>query len=348
LRSRLGVQAGIFFDIKRIQATTDWESTRWEAISTSRVFLPILSPNYLNSEFCGKEFELFLARTRRAPGRSPGFVPLVWVPLLRQMPRVLRDFQLSDERMPKEYSERGMRTLARMRRRQEYEIVIANIAQHIFAAGHSWPLPPLPDRPRFDQIPNAFGEDTVATVTINVVYFTGTESEMRKVRPNPDVYGPMSWSWKPWGRSTIGSIVQEVLLKWRYWEVKASGIAAFLERASSDTILIVAVDPWVLQLPQYREWAEILDSTSVRFGSLIVVRDDRRDSREARETLDLSIRNSFSQWNQSAGRLAVGTVESEADLRLRAEQIAESFAADLISSRAARRKAGSRPVPKLK
>lgn len=321
------------FDPALIEAGTDWRDAVLRAVSTARVFVPLLSPAYVNSESCGKELQLFLSRVA-ADERKMGIVPLVWAPL-RQVPRVLRDYQLRPSGAPQGYVERGLRSMLRLRQTVEYKVVLDQLSESIVREGRRSPLKPLESAPSFESTRNAFLEDAAETTTVNVVYFTGTESEMRKARTATGVYGPMPWSWNPWRSNTIGSVMQQVLAKWRYWEVKANTLGTFLERSTSETILLVAVDPWALKLPQFIEWAKLLDPARLH-GSILVVHDRLPDSEAARPELTQRVKLSFARWF-GLSRYALGDVASEDDLGVRTQQVVEAFTAELYTSRAARR-----------
>jgi hypothetical protein len=68
------------------------------ALNSSHVLVCLQSPNYFDSEYCGRELEVFLRRRQEfvaTRGGSPPvcIIPVVWQPDLRPMPRVVPDFQ---------------------------------------------------------------------------------------------------------------------------------------------------------------------------------------------------------------------------------------------------------------
>src|SRR5689334_7573765 len=57
LRQRLGVDrddAPGFFDAGRIETGTAWSTRLADALRTANVFVPILSPRYFGSHYCGR------------------------------------------------------------------------------------------------------------------------------------------------------------------------------------------------------------------------------------------------------------------------------------------------------
>src|SRR5689334_14353276 len=60
----------------------DWRTGLAEALGTCRVFVPLYSRRYFQSEHCGKEWSAFARRPRThrggAAGRAPTIVPALW------------------------------------------------------------------------------------------------------------------------------------------------------------------------------------------------------------------------------------------------------------------------------
>jgi hypothetical protein len=72
LRQKTGnVSLTVFQDKRDIHASDRWEQVLTEAITSARLLLVLLSPSWLRSKWCRREFELFL------PERRP-VVPLIW------------------------------------------------------------------------------------------------------------------------------------------------------------------------------------------------------------------------------------------------------------------------------
>src|SRR5438034_8836373 len=73
-----------FFDTKSIETGTMWDQELAKALSTCRVLVAICSPDYVNSTYCGKEFQVFHERhqtyqTRHKSAKQPRFIfPVVW------------------------------------------------------------------------------------------------------------------------------------------------------------------------------------------------------------------------------------------------------------------------------
>lgn len=68
----------IFLDATHLGWGNDWEATIDQAVVATRFFIPVVTPTYLMSEQCRREFQLFV-RTAESLGLSDLVLPLLWV-----------------------------------------------------------------------------------------------------------------------------------------------------------------------------------------------------------------------------------------------------------------------------
>jgi formylglycine-generating enzyme required for sulfatase activity len=80
LRVQLGRELRLWQDKEAIPLGTLWEGQIRAAIAESAFFIPIVSPNALNSRFCRMEFDAFLAREREL-GRDDLVFPIHYIPV---------------------------------------------------------------------------------------------------------------------------------------------------------------------------------------------------------------------------------------------------------------------------
>jgi hypothetical protein len=65
-------RAGIcFFDESSIETGAIWQNELTEALKTCKAAVTLFSPSYFTSQWCGKEFQVFL-------NRQAGIVPVMW------------------------------------------------------------------------------------------------------------------------------------------------------------------------------------------------------------------------------------------------------------------------------
>lgn len=105
--------------------------------------MPLISPSYLRSEWCMREWALFSARRvvprePGAPGNASAIVPVIWVPTDRsQMPEELRGIQefaphgLANPRIAAEYLGNGIYGLLRTKQEEAYQHVVWRLSMRI-------------------------------------------------------------------------------------------------------------------------------------------------------------------------------------------------------------------------
>ncbi len=113
LRMHLPPNEVVFFDGEGIEAGAPWKQELSKALRTSRVFLAICSPDYINSDYCGKEFQVFLERYRSyvmEKRESPKLIiPILWGAPGGSLREVIAEFQYTDDDFPAIYAQEGLR-----------------------------------------------------------------------------------------------------------------------------------------------------------------------------------------------------------------------------------------------
>ena len=118
----------------------DWSATLLNALRTCDVFVPLLSPLYLMSEYCGKEWDGFSQRAighlqQGATRFDSAIVPVVWAPNLSGrepgVARGLQRFTPGPGYHEQAYFENGIYGLLVTGREDEYKEVTWRLARHI-------------------------------------------------------------------------------------------------------------------------------------------------------------------------------------------------------------------------
>lgn len=154
-----------FIDVDSIRLGASWPGELLAALAECAVFLPLYSPSYFLSEYCGKEWATFAYRMERhyehTGVMAEGFVPIVWFQPTR-VPGVAQTVHYNTVALGTAYAEWGLRQLIRLRRfEDEYqETVTALAAQIVAIAERSQLLPSLPDLP-FDEMESPFQVPTL-------------------------------------------------------------------------------------------------------------------------------------------------------------------------------------------
>jgi hypothetical protein len=153
-----------FFDEAGIDVGANWSHTLAEALQTSRVFVCLYSPAYFKSEYCGKEFQVFLSRveayaqtSRLSPPRL--IMPVLWSGLRRlpnSLPAAVAQIQYTHAEFGEKYINEGLHYIMRMQEETEYQYFITRFADNLVTQAEMHRLPALPRLPHIDEINSAF------------------------------------------------------------------------------------------------------------------------------------------------------------------------------------------------
>ncbi|MCA9705864.1 MAG: toll/interleukin-1 receptor domain-containing protein, partial [Myxococcales bacterium] len=180
-----------FIDVE-IPTAEPWRSHLRESLGQADVLLCLISPNFLASQECGREWTLFELRMHKAGGRNR-ILPVIWrSPRNRELPRFVRDIQYTlvsrsggyGQQAIDRYNRSDLRTLARESGRTDYSIVVEGIAQQIVDMSKD-PLAPLGDEdfPPFETIVPKFPETTRTAPETPTPPVVSRRSASRRVQP---------------------------------------------------------------------------------------------------------------------------------------------------------------------
>jgi FxsC-like protein len=347
-----------FLDVSAIGLGDNWSQRLVDALSACHTFVALVSPRYLLSEPCGKEWAAFsrrLAADGQAGTRVPALLPLIWLPP-RRLPAEVTRLRYSGGALPDEYHRIGLRQFLRLaRHRETYLEIVAELARHIVDAARQPPPPPLPPGTDFDGLPDAFrsaAPDTghvpaprpprrpAAPVRFLVAAPTLADLDtpaLVESRPRRDYYGDRAVDWAPYRPGLPEPLVGYArrLAGERRLDADAADLAA-PGRPPRDWldggIAVLLLDVWALRLPRY------VSALAERGGMLhaVLVPANREDLPTQRE------------WRDAGGdvRSAVGAVPAAGDNQLFRPGVLthEAFAADLgVILEVARNRLGGRP-----
>lgn len=147
----LGLPAGCdagFMD-GEMDGGQEWSRELAHAVGHCQVFVPLVSPHYLSSKWCAREWSAFTRRRRRPrPGARPSagdtpIIPVLWSFVeTEQLPAEIKEVQLfTPARLPQRdiaalYREEGLYGLLNLGDvgKQAYDAVVWRLAQKIVAA----------------------------------------------------------------------------------------------------------------------------------------------------------------------------------------------------------------------
>jgi FxsC-like protein len=291
LRGRIPVESAGFID-KNQPVGAEWNQTMSRALGTCNVLVPVYSPNFFASSYCGKEWHSFATRLeahREVTGESLDcVVPVWWLPPIGDLPPRVGPRHDPRALFGADHEKHGLRYLRQLNsNRDSYHEAVVQLAIMIRDAGNR------PPKPRND-LDVANGTDAFAVESlpagqprqppsqkvtsirrVTFVVVAGTRDQMQVVRTTHDMYG--EWDeWRPYRPACEDPIL-----------VRAQGVAyqrgmvsqphpaddrlfEILETAQARRELAVLIlDPWAVKLPNYEVLLRELNRR--RFGTTAIV-----------------------------------------------------------------------------
>jgi FxsC-like protein len=300
-RLRIAPPAG-FLDENDILVGMDWSDRLGEALRKSLVLVCLISKEYLKSENCGRELEVFLKRRALLPADANAEVilPVFWESpaVAAQFPSSLSSFQYSDTSLPEPYLTWGARSIAIKRevdsKREDdpYQQLLASLSIKIASAAIEYRLPEIAaeQMAAFGKLPNALlpsaplapansNSNAGRVFEINFVYAIPAAGEFPQAPPREGYSANGGWYWQPF-RSVdegIGQLVYQAPTKYRRHEhtvIQKDLVDELIARGKQDQLVILLVDPWAVFNPDYLEFFRKFDESVVPNSAVIAVGTD--------------------------------------------------------------------------
>ena len=255
-----------FFDGKDIQSGAPWRIELTDALQTAKTFVAICSPDYVNSEYCGKEFQFFRERYRKyisakKPPKAPRLIqPVLWGAPSGSLHQTLSDFQYTDDEYPAVYAQEGLRYMMQLSDHEnDYKRFVVRLARKLVDYSEEHTLPDAAGTAVLDAVENAFaaqrqeaseGDGTSAWF----LFVAARPDEFPSERKATDRYKKRGGKeWKPFAPDTfdtVGIIAQATASKYKlYFEelpLNDEIETQIKEAEKRGELVIVLVDPWTL------------------------------------------------------------------------------------------------------
>lgn len=161
-RGRTAATEG-FLDTRSLGFGAPWRPQLVDAVGTTRLLIALLSDDYFDSEWCGREWAVMEERARRASqagGRAPvAILPLFWVPVTRRLPDRVADLQYRAPRLGDAYANSCLIDVMRSDLQAYHKFVVELTDYMVDIAG--LPLPEL-DADTVERTVPAFGPSVSA------------------------------------------------------------------------------------------------------------------------------------------------------------------------------------------
>jgi len=199
-----------FMDVEN-KLGAEWSPELMSAIKNCRVFVPLYSRRYFQSDNCGREWFAFARRevTHRARGggRVDAIVPVLWTALDRdQIPLVAQQLQYAHPELGERYCAEGFYGLMKLQNyRSSYHKAVHRLAERIIELGdmsvaHADHDVQRMERKDFESLPSAFGRTSTRRTSDGKLRITVLAHDTSSLPPGRvrDYYGDTPHSWSPY------------------------------------------------------------------------------------------------------------------------------------------------------
>jgi len=275
----------------------EWAPELSIALATCRVFVPLYSPRYFQSETCGKEWFAFARRAlnhraAQGSGTSVPIVPALWVAVQPEgLPAVTRTIEIQQPWHGARYRQEGFYGIMKLSRfREDYRAAVYGLSRSIIEMAENSRLGPgsLAD---YTSLENAFavgggvGRDVRR---MRIVVLAPHTPGMLGGR-NPDYYGAQPRDWRPYlpdYPQPIARYCADLVERSLGFEPIVHSFAEYLtEGHATEFPSLFLVDPWLAVSAAGRAMLRQFDEIDSSLAAVLVL------------------------WNQDDAQLA--TAESE-------------------------------------
>ncbi|MFG2549844.1 TIR-like protein FxsC [Streptomyces sp. NPDC048581] len=273
-----------------------WTTELGDSLAACRVFVPLYSPRYFRSSWCGKEWTVFDQRParHRSAGRrgTPGaIVPALWAPVEdHQLPESVRDLQYAHPELGDRYRDFGLYGLIKVSSfRSAYQRAVLELARRIIDVGENV-LVDQGEQTRWSAVPDAFAP-VRARRTLRITVAAGSLDRLPEERGS-HYYGPSALDWNPYRPECarpLAEVAAEIAERLEYrpdlkefdtWHSEAD------DSPPAGGPEVMLLDRWVLRDPEQRTRLAKFDAGHRPATGLMVPWNDADpDSEDARESL---------------------------------------------------------------
>ena len=268
-----------------------WSPELISALARCRVFVPLYSPRYFESDSCGREWFAFARReiTNRARGRQlvNAIVPALWTRLPREkLPYVAQSVQFDHKVLGERYCTEGFYGIMKLQNyRADYHRAVHRLAERIIAIGEesvSFADENTPHRiaaADFDSLPSAFGPASARRTADGQLHIAVLAHDTSTLPPgrSADYYGdtPDTWSpYRPDYPQPVAEYAQELAMKCLDCKPVVGVVDRDMANWSSNgrpvPPSLYLVDAWVGLSAKHQEQLRRLDSVAEPWVSVLV------------------------------------------------------------------------------
>lgn len=256
---------------RELRTASDWPAPFAQALATCRVFVPLYSRRYFDSEQCGKEWFAFSRRALNHAARagpSEAIIPALWVPVAPALlPEPAKSIRFDHSQLGDRYSTHGFYGIIKLTRyRGEYEEAVYELARRIVHVAQTTRIEP--EQPADSKsLESAFGSADQSKPG---------ERRMRITVVAPDIsdlpdgrsdyhYGRNARNWNPYRPESVRALADHAadLVRNLGYVPEVGDLNEHLDALlGSEQVCgpaVLLVDPWATRQAEYREKLRRID-----------------------------------------------------------------------------------------
>ncbi len=290
-----------FFDQQDLELGAQWDTRLAQALQDSPVLVSIYSPAYFLSQYCGKEWEFFYRRRSLHPALPPVIKPVIWVPLgPRHSPPAKvggPQYFVGDPRAV--HNTEGLKKMRKQYANYEvaYDAFIEKLADEILDARYKLTLPPLNPLPLLSAIDSAFHPPPTGaapppspppvggggpTSALFVVVAANPNQFAQNARTQSFYLQSGGVEWKPYhpdvpiplislAQAEAGNLgIVSYPVSFNQIPFNQSLPQVIRDAEQNGSLVILFVDGWTAELPQYQQMLQSFDQNNYKNCSVII------------------------------------------------------------------------------
>jgi FxsC-like protein len=271
-----------FMDRERREDDNAWPAGLAQAIATCRVFVPLFSRRYFESEGCGKEWFAFTGRALNSasPGRGAtrAIIPALWNAVdARYLPRAARSIQFDHAELGACYAANGFYGIIKLNKYQDdYANAVDGLARLIVRAAADSPASePAAD---YASLVSAFGSEGKSMPgghPIRITIVAPRQDELPRGR-SASRYGQDACGWNPYPPETARGLAvhaAELARSLGYrpdiGDLSEHG-SDLLRRGRPASPQVLIVDAWATTIDRYASLLRRLDVMNKPWVQVVV------------------------------------------------------------------------------
>ena len=294
---RLASSVG-FMD-RELRPGDEWPWHLSRNLATCRVFVPLYSRRYFQSEHCGKEWAAFRDRARNASAHASGHVeailPALWRPIPHQaLPEAASEIHFNPAEIGQIYAEYGFHGIMKLSRfREEYEWVVYDLAERILRVSERAPDPG--PAMGYGALASAFrtAPDMPGDKRLRIIIVAPHRGDLPPGRSG-DHYGQSPRDWNPYAPDSVEPLAEHavVLARRDGFRPELGDLYDQADDLMRDAgpgpgdAAVLLIDPWAVLHSQCRQVLARLDELDKPWVQVVVVWN-RKDAEMAAADTEL-------------------------------------------------------------